>query len=42
MASGTADLQRDLGLAIMQSILGALLTHGQLRRCLWGGHRQRI
>ncbi|MGH9280974.1 MAG: MFS transporter [Acidimicrobiales bacterium] len=28
MASGTADLQRDLGAAIMQSILGALLTAG--------------
>jgi MFS family permease len=28
MASGTADLQRDLGGAIMQSILGALLTIG--------------
>ena len=28
MASGTADLQRDLGGAIMQSILGALLTVG--------------
>jgi DHA2 family multidrug resistance protein-like MFS transporter len=28
MASGTADLQRDLGGAIMQSILGALLTSG--------------
>ena len=28
MASGTADLQRDLGGAIMQSILGALLTAG--------------
>jgi MFS transporter, DHA2 family, multidrug resistance protein len=28
MASGTADLQRDLGGAIMQSILGALLTGG--------------
>jgi MFS transporter, DHA2 family, multidrug resistance protein len=28
MASGTADLQRDLGGAIMQSILGALLTMG--------------
>ncbi len=28
MASGTADLQRDLGGAIMQSILGALLTLG--------------
>jgi EmrB/QacA subfamily drug resistance transporter len=28
MASGTADLQRDLGGSIMQSILGALLTAG--------------
>jgi MFS transporter, DHA2 family, multidrug resistance protein len=28
MASGTADLQRDFGGAIMQSILGALLTAG--------------
>jgi DHA2 family multidrug resistance protein-like MFS transporter len=28
MASGTADLQRDLGGAIMQSVLGALLTIG--------------
>jgi MFS transporter, DHA2 family, multidrug resistance protein len=28
MASGTADLQRDLGGAIMQSILGAILTVG--------------
>jgi MFS transporter, DHA2 family, multidrug resistance protein len=28
MASGTADLQRDLGGAIMQSILGAFLTAG--------------
>jgi EmrB/QacA subfamily drug resistance transporter len=28
MASGTADLQRDLGGAIMQSILGSLLTAG--------------
>ena len=28
MASGTADLERDLGGAIMQSILGALLTAG--------------
>jgi len=28
MASGTADLQRDLGGAIMQSILGAVLTLG--------------
>jgi MFS transporter, DHA2 family, multidrug resistance protein len=28
MASGTADLQRDLGGALMQSILGAVLTAG--------------
>jgi DHA2 family multidrug resistance protein-like MFS transporter len=28
MASGTADLQRDLGGAIMQSLLGAVLTAG--------------
>jgi hypothetical protein len=28
MASGTADLQRDLGGAIMQSIFGALLSAG--------------
>jgi MFS transporter, DHA2 family, multidrug resistance protein len=28
MASGTADLQRDLGGAILQSIFGALLTAG--------------
>lgn len=28
MASGTADLQRDLGGAIMQAVLGALLTAG--------------
>jgi hypothetical protein len=28
MASGTADLQRDLGGAILQSVLGALLTAG--------------
>ena len=28
MASGTADLQRDLGGAIMQSVLGAVLTAG--------------
>src|SRR4029077_10873913 len=28
MSSGTADLQRDLGGAIMQSIFGALLTAG--------------
>ena len=31
MASGTADLQRDLGGAVMQSILGALLTAGYAR-----------
>jgi hypothetical protein len=28
MASGTADLQRDLGGALMQSLFGALLTAG--------------
>ena len=28
MASGTADLQRDLGGAVMQSIFGALLAAG--------------
>jgi len=28
MASGTADLQRDLGGAVMQSVFGALLTAG--------------
>ena len=32
MASGTADLQRDLGGAIMQSIFGALLAAGYARR----------
>ena len=32
MASGTADLQRDLGGAIMQSIFGALLTAGYAPR----------
>jgi len=31
MASATADLQRDLGGAVMQSILGALLTAGYAR-----------
>jgi hypothetical protein len=31
MASGTADLQRDLGGAIMQSIFGALLAAGYAR-----------
>jgi MFS family permease len=31
MASGTADLQRDLGGAIIQSIMGALLTAGYAR-----------
>ena len=50
MASGTADLQRDLGGAIMQSILGALLTAGLRDRLRQGdrgraerreGHRQR-
>ena len=37
MASGTADLQRDLGGAIMQSIFGALLTAGYAvrRRRRW-------
>ena len=38
MASGTADLQRDLGGAIMQSILGALLTAGYASR---GGQADR-
>ena len=32
MASGTADLQRDLGGAIMQSTFGALLTAGYAER----------
>jgi len=36
MASGTADLQRDLGGAIMQSILGALLTAGAIIGVLLG------
>jgi hypothetical protein len=31
MASGTADLQRDLGGAIVQSIFGTLLTAGYRR-----------
>ncbi|MEW2415087.1 MFS transporter [Streptomyces sp. NPDC046866] len=31
MASGTADLQRDLGGALMQSVFGALLTAGYAR-----------
>jgi MFS transporter, DHA2 family, multidrug resistance protein len=31
MASGTADLQRDLGGAILQSVMGALLTAGYAR-----------
>ena len=39
MASGTADLQRDLGGAIMQSVLGALLTAGYAQRVRLG-HRQ--
>ena len=34
MASGTADLQRDLGGAIMQSLLGALLTAGYAKAVL--------
>ncbi len=38
MASGTADLQRDLGGAIMQSILGALLTAGYASAL--GAHRR--
>ena len=37
MASGTADLQRDLGGAIMQSIFGALLTAGYASAA--AGHR---
>ena len=50
MASGTADLQRDLGGAIMQSIFGALLTAGYASAVGGGdrrgaerlkGHRQR-
>ena len=48
MASGTADLQRDLGGAIMQSIFGALLTAGYAaavggrdRRLRQGQSRQR-
>ncbi len=39
MASGTADLQRDLGGAVMQSVLGALLTAGyaaSFRRAISG------
>ncbi len=39
MASGTADLQRDLGGAIMQSIMGAL-AHGRLRRGRGGRDRR--
>ena len=48
MASGTADLQRDLGGAIMQSIFGALLTAGYATAAAaaigalrQAGHRQR-
>jgi hypothetical protein len=38
MASATADLRRDFGVAIMQSILGALLTTGYaLLRAVGGG-----
>ena len=40
MASGTADLQRDLGGAIMQSILGALLTAGYAVRGRCGDRRR--
>ena len=36
MASGTADLQRDLGGAIMQSIFGALLTAGYAAAAVGG------
>ncbi len=39
MASGTADLQRDLGGAIMQSIMGAL-AHRRLRRGRGGSDRR--
>ena len=39
MASGTADLQRDLGGAIMQSILGALLAAGYADRVRLGDRR---
>ncbi|HTT49918.1 MAG TPA: MFS transporter [Streptosporangiaceae bacterium] len=46
MASGTADLQRDLGGAIMQSVLGALLTAGYAsavaRLVAQARHRQQI
>ena len=41
MASGTADLQRDLGGAIMQSILGALLTAGYAAAVRVGDRRVR-
>ena len=41
MASGTADLQRDLGGALMTSIFGALLTAGLRLRDGRGDHRQR-
>ena len=40
MASATADLQRDLGGAIMQSILGALLTAGYAARRLANRRRR--
>ena len=39
MASGTADLQRDLGGAIMQSIFGALLTAGYAAAVAGGDRR---
>ena len=40
MASGTADLQRDLGGAIMTSIFGALLTAGFAAAMARGGRRR--
>ena len=42
MASGTADLQRDLGGAIMQSIFGALLTNRNLDQLGRRAARRRI
>ena len=40
MASGTADLQRDLGGAVMQSIFGALLTAGYAAAVTAGDRRR--
>jgi hypothetical protein len=40
MASGTADLQRDLG-GCDHAVDPRRTTHGRLRRCLWEGHRKR-